>query len=329
MTPRRFALLCCIIPSWIALTFADEQPADRFEKVVKRLVQAINAGDTAAFRRDFDKAMLDALPPEKISSLVKDLRGQCGKIERLDPPRLIPPNQAVFVAHLERAVLDIEIVLDEAGKISGLWFRPHVAPIPVPDRHQTVLRLPFEGAWFVAWGGDTRELNQHHDTPNQRYAFDFLVTDAAGKTHKSDGKDNEDYFAFGRPVLAPADGVVTDVITGVRDNAPGSMNPYSATGNTVIIEHRTHEVSVLAHFQQGSIRVKCGEHVEKGQVLGLCGNSGNSSEPHIHYHLQNTPIIQDGTGIRCLFEKVNVTKDGKNESKTNYSPVKGDVVKPE
>ena len=199
--------------------------------------------------------------------------------------------------------------------------------IPVPDRHLTVFRLPFQGEWLVLWGGDTRELNQHHDTRNQRYAFDFLVADSTGKTHKSDGKRNEDYFAFGQPVSAPADGVVTDVITGVRDNAPGSMNPYSAIGNAVVIEHREHEVSTLGHLKQGSLRVKSGDKVKRGQVLGLCGNSGNSSEPHIHFHLQNTPIIQDATGIRCLFDKVYVTGDGKTESKANYSPVKGDIVK--
>jgi hypothetical protein len=181
--------------------------------------------------------------------------------------------------------------------------------------------------WSVFWGGDTKELNQHHDTLNQRYAFDLLVTDDAGKSHRGDGKRNEDYFAFGQPVLAPADGVVTEAITGVRDNTPGSMNPYSALGNAVIIEHRPQEVSVLAHFQQGSIRVKAGDHVTAGQVLGLCGNSGNSSEAHIHYHLQNTPIIQDGTGIRCLFDKVRVMKDGDSEVKENYSPVKGDLIK--
>ena len=172
-------------------------------------------------------------------------------------------------------------------------------------------------------------MNQHHDVQNQRFAFDFVAVDTAGKTYKDDGKENEDYYAFGQVVLAPADGVVTDVITGVRDNVPGSMNPYSALGNAVVIEHREYEVAVLAHFKNESIQVKTGEKVKMGQILGLCGNSGNSSEPHIHYHLQNTPIIQDGTGIRCLFDKVSVIKKGKCEVKSNYSPVKGEIIKQE
>jgi murein DD-endopeptidase MepM/ murein hydrolase activator NlpD len=189
--------------------------------------------------------------------------------------------------------------------------------------------LPFEGQWLVFWGGDSRELNHHHDSRHQRFAFDFVVVDEAGRTHQDEGRENKDYYAFGQPVLAPADGVVTDVITGVRDNTPGSMNPTFAGGNAVILMHREHEVSVLAHFQQGSIRVKCGDNVKRGQVLGLCGNSGNSSEPHIHFHVQNTPILQDGTGLRCVFEKVTVTRNAKSESRMSYSPVKGDIVRQE
>jgi murein DD-endopeptidase MepM/ murein hydrolase activator NlpD len=194
------------------------------------------------------------------------------------------------------------------------------------ERHQTELSLPFKGKWLVLWGGDTKELNQHHDVANQRFAFDFVVADETGKTHKGDGSANEDYFAFGREVISPADGEVTDVISGVRDNVPGSMNPYSAVGNAVIIRHRENEVSVLAHLKLDSIKVKVGDKVARGQLIGLCGNSGNSSEPHLHYHLQNTAIIQDGTGIKCLFHKITVISSGQQQVKTDYSPVKGDVV---
>src|SRR5262249_6635739 len=132
----------------------------------------------------------------------------------------------------------------------------------------------------------------------------------------------------GREVLAPADGVVTDVIDGVRDNVPRSMNPLSVLGNAVFIQHGKHEVSVLAHFKQGSIKVKAGDAVKRGQMLGLCGNSGNSSEPHIHYHLQNTVVIQDAIGIKCFFDEVVVEKEGIRSTRENYSPVKGDIISP-
>jgi hypothetical protein len=298
----------------------------RFEEVVQRLRQAINVQDYAAIRQDFNQAMLDDLTPDKSKQFFSSLVSQCGKIEKLDAPRLTAPNRAVIAAHCLRRDLDITVVLDEHDKIAGLTFLPSTPPIPVPDRLVTSFQLPFAGQWLVYWGGDSAEQNHHHPSRNQRFAFDFLVVDAAGRSHQSNGKENEDYYAFGQPVLAPADGVVTDVITGVRDNTPGSMNPSFAGGNTVILSHREHEVSVLCHFQQGSIQVKRGERVKQGQVLGFCGNSGMSSEPHIHFHVQNTPITQDATGLRCPFERVLVTKGGKTELVTDYAPVKGERV---
>ena len=106
------------------------------------------------------------------------------------------------------------------------------------------------------------------------------------------------------------------------------MNPLSALGNAVFIRHGKQEVSVLAHLKQGSIKVKAGDAVKKGQVLGQCGNSGNSSEPHLHYHLQDTAVIQDATGIKCFFERVVVEKKGDKSTRENYSPVKGDIISP-
>ena len=302
------------------------QTTDRFEKVTNRMVKAINDGNWPGVQADFGKVMLDAFPVEKSIPFFQGLASQYGRIEKLDAGRYTPPNQVVFPAHFERGILDIKVVLDDQNKIIGLWFLPHTPDIAKVDKHQTELSLPFRGKWLVFWGGDTKELNYHHDTPNQQFAFDFVGADDTGKTHRGDGKTNEDYFAFGREVLAPADGVATDVINGVRDNVPGSMNPYSAVGNAVFIQHRDNEVSVMAHFKLDSIKVKVGDKVTKGQLIGLCGNSGNSSEPHLHYHLQNTPIIQDGTGIKCIFQKVTIIKDGQPQMKMNYSPIKGDVI---
>ena len=321
---KRFFTVSAIL--FLATLVSAEEPAtSRFEKIVNRMVKAINSADYTAIGKDFAQSMEDFFPLEKRKPFFINLSVQYGKIQKLDKPRLIPPHQAIFVAHCERGILDITVWLDDDDKIIGLLFLPHKT-IPVPEKHETKLSLPFKGRWLVFWGGDTKELNLHHDAPNQRFAFDFLGIDENGNTHKGDGRANEDYFAFGREALTPADGIVTDVITGVRDNKPGSMNPYSALGNAVLIQHREHEVSVLAHLKLGSITVKVGDRVKKGQTIGLCGNSGNSSEPHLHYHLQNTPIIQDGTGIKCYFQRANVISDGQKEPRTNYSPIKEQII---
>jgi len=306
--------------------FGGQAAADRFKKVADRMVKAINERDYVGTGKDFAQSMEDFLPLEKREPFFKNLSAQYGKIRKLDMPRLIAPGQAIFVAHCERGKLDIKVWLDDKDKIIGLLFLPHTPDIPVPKKHETKLSLPFKGRWLVFWGGDTKELNIHHDAPNQKFAFDFLGVNEHGKSRRGDSQVNEDYFAFGREVLAPADGIVTDVINGVRDNLPGSMNPYSALGNAVIIQHREHEVSVLAHLKLGSTTVKVGDKVKEGQVIALCGNSGNSSEPHLHYHLQNTPVIQDGVGIKCYFQKVNVVDGDKSELKMNYSPIKGKIV---
>jgi hypothetical protein len=322
---RKLALTIILTYS-AAVALGEHQPTNRFQKVVTEMVKAINEEDYAHIGSDFAQSMADFFPLEKRAPFFKDLVAQYGKITKLDEPRLVQPDQAVFVAHCQRGKLDITVWLDEKDRVTGLLFLPHKPSIPVPDRNQTELSLPFRGRWLVVWGGDTKELNQHHDVPNQRFAFDFLGVDEHGKTRKGEAHVNEDYFAYGREILSPADGTVTDVITGVRDNVPGSMNPYSALGSAVFIQHREHEVSVLAHLKSGSIKVKVGDEVKIGQVIALCGNSGNSSEPHLHYHLQNTPIIQDATGIKCYFQEMTLLQNGRKELKTDYSPIKGEII---
>ena len=307
---------------------ASGQGTDRSTKVANQLVELINAADYAGIQTKFNKEMDAALPLEKSRAFFNGLTQQMGKIQKLGAPQPVG-GALVFPAKFEKGMLDMQIMLDSRGLIAGLLFKPHVPPKPAPEKHQTQLSLPFKDSWLVLWGGDTRELNQHHDMPNQRFALDLLGVGEGGKTQQGGGTRNEDFYAFGREVLAPAEGTVIEVIEGVRDNTPGSMNPFSAIGNCVVIQHREGEVSVLAHFKQGSIVVKAGDSVKRGQLLGKCGNSGNSSEPHLHYHLQNSPVLQDGLGIKCVFQKVVATKDGKTETLTNRSPMKGQIVSPE
>lgn len=332
---------------WIAILLiaaGEKSPTARFEAVANRLMAAYNANDAKAFSVDFNADVRKALPESDTATFLSQVRAQYGDMKSLAAPHYTPPSIAVFPATFERGKLDIKIILDASNQIAGLWFLPPTSTdVPVVPEHKTVLLLPFKGEWFVFWGGDTKELNQHHDVPNQQFAFDLLKvgptpSSAIGSvergrptysSHKGDGKKNEDYYAYGQEILAPADGTVTEVIDGVRDNAPGSMNPYSALGNAVIIQYAEHEVSIMAHLKPGSIRVKPGDKVKRGQVVGLCGNSGNSSEPHLHFHLQNTPVVQDGTGIKIFFDKVLVS-DGKGKPalKTHYSPAKGDRISP-
>jgi peptidase M23-like protein/uncharacterized protein DUF3887 len=323
---RLYAACLCVFLTSMAQ--GQERSQETFREVAERMVKAINAADYEGMRRDFNNVMLDAFPVEKCKAFFsKEISDKLGKINRLGSPQLKSASVAVIVARCERGTLDITLTLDDRGRVAGMLFRPG-SGLPIPERNQTRLTPPFKDRWLVFWGGDTAELNAHHHVPAQRFALDFLGVGPNGKTHQAGASRNEDYFAFGRDVLAPANGVITDVIDGVRDNSPGSMNPLSALGNAVFIRHGTQEVSVLAHLKQGSIKVKVGDAVKKGQVLGQCGNSGNSSEPHIHYHLQDTDVIQDATGIKCYFEQIIVEKKGTKATRESYSAVKGDIISP-
>src|SRR6185295_14685833 len=108
-------------------------------------------------------------------------REQVGKIQKLDEPRR-SAGETVFAAHCERGMLDLSLVLDDKGKIAGLNFKPRAASSEAaPEKHLTVLSLPFKGRWLVFWGGDTTELNRHHDVPAQKFSFDLVGVDEKGE----------------------------------------------------------------------------------------------------------------------------------------------------
>jgi hypothetical protein len=323
---RLVGVCACVL--LVGSVAGDEPSQETFTKTAARMVKAINAADYDGLRKEFSDEMSREFSADKTKKFFTDLSRSFGKINKLDPPKMDSPSMAVFIARCERGTLDFTLVLDTRGRVAGMRFLPH-SETSALKQNETRLTLPFKGKWLVIWGGDTAEQNHHHDSLAQRFAFDLLGAGPGDKTQKGTGTHNEDYFAFGREVLAPADGVVTEAIDGVRDNTPGSMNPFCALGNAVLIRHSPKEVSVLAHLKQGSVKVKAGDHVTRGQVLGLCGNSGNSSEPHLHYHLQNIPVIQDATGIKCFFVTAAVSKDGGKEIRVRYSPVKGDIISPE
>ena len=170
--------------------------------------------------------------------------------------------------------------------------------------------LPLEGPVTVGWGGPTPTVNYHASIPDQRWAYDLLVTDInpaeagshnPGRTFRTDGTRLDDYYIYGRPVLAPADGVVHATHDGEADGPIGQWSFLRAAGNHVILEVAPAEFLFIAHLQPGSIAVVPGERVRARQFLGRVGNSGNSSEPHVHLHLQDTPTPYLGEGIPLYF----------------------------
>ena len=222
----------------------------------------------------------------------------------------------------------ITVATDAEGKIAGLGVRPEpqgpqASPASSDYATRTPLRLPFDGEWFVFWGGRTREQNYHVDYPNQRYAYDLVVR-RNGTTHEGDGSRVEQYYCWGRPILAPGAGTVAVAVDSLVDNAPGRMDPVHPAGNHVIIDHGNGEFSLLAHLRRGSVAVRPGARVAAGDKVGECGNSGNTSEPHLHYHLQDTAVFGPGQGLPAQF--TGYTADGAPVARGE--PVQGQTIRP-
>lgn len=165
---------------------------------------------------------------------------------------------------------------------------------------KTELRLPFNEEWHVGWGGRAINYNNHAASQDQRFAYDFIIKQN-GLSFTGKGTKNEDYYCFNKKIFAPGNGEIIHVVNNIDDNKNGELPEIS--GNKIVIDHKNGEYSVLGHFKKGSINVSVGDIVVSGQYLGLCGNSGYSLEPHLHYHLQNSPELNEGEGLPAQFLK--------------------------
>jgi murein DD-endopeptidase MepM/ murein hydrolase activator NlpD len=319
------------ILSIFVLTFFMIDSFGQTEKATFKTVADIfearyNAAAYDSIFASFSAEMQKALPLDKAIDFFKGLKSQAGQITKRQFVKYENGTYAFYKTNFERALFAVNISVDNNSKINGLFVRPFINDnLPKIERNRTKLRLPFTDEWTVVWGGDTKELNYHVESPAQKNAFDILIKDPKGNSFKTDGKTNEDYYAFGKQILAPCDGEIVLVVDGVKDNKPGELNPIYVPGNTVILKTSNNEYLFFAHFKQHSIKVTEGQKVRQGQVLGLCGNSGNSSEPHLHFHLQNVEDMNVATGIKCYFENLIVN----GQSRTDYSPIKNDKIKSE
>ena len=174
-------------------------------------------------------------------------------------------------------------LVDMLGSV--FLFVPVAYPASLETESPAVaVRLPADGPMRVAWGGDSIKTNYHAAAPDQRWAYDLVI-----EPYFSGSENLEDYGCYGTPVVAPIRGTVISAHDGEPDAVPGvvSNNLTAPTGNHVMIQIKeTGTYLVIAHLKPGSVAVETGAVVEEGQVIGQCGNSGNTSEPHIHIHHQ-------------------------------------------
>jgi urea transporter len=211
-----------------------------------------------------------------------------------------------------------EVLIQEGTPERNLYaYQSYVTRFP--DFGLLRIKLPFFGEWYVSQGhnGDITHKGEWAE------AWDFVIYDSDSVQFKGTGNNLKDYYCFGQNVLAPADGSVVVVEDEIADNNIGEVNTIKNWGNTIIIKHSDSLYSKLSHLQKGSVRVRTGESVQSGQVIGKVGNSGRSPFPHLHFQLQATPSIGSKTIRYPLFAYL----ENGSEIKTFSFPLKGQKVK--
>jgi hypothetical protein len=273
------------------------------------------ANDPAALHARFDDSMAAETSIEELPSDLDELLA-IAPLSR-GPDRAFQQSPAVGIYRAEfdwrSEIFAITFYFNENGEIFRLDLEGQPPLPPDPDSEyesEVTFRLPFEGLWFVIWGGDTTLDNHHLVSPNQRDAYDIFVWNDGG-THTGDASVNENYWAYAQPVLAPAAGTIVTAIDGLPDQTPQQdTDEANPAGNHVVIEVADGEYLLIAHMQPGSLTVAEGDVVESGQQIGLVGNSGNTSEPHIHIHLQDQPTFDPATATGLPLEFSDYLADG-------------------
>jgi urea transporter/murein DD-endopeptidase MepM/ murein hydrolase activator NlpD len=180
------------------------------------------------------------------------------------------------------------------------------------------LNLPFMGVWKVSQGYDGSITHK----ADWGKALDFVIEDEEHKTYKYPGTQLAHFYCYNKPVLASGDGVIEEVVNHVEDNAVGEVNTIENWGNSVVIKHLTGLYSKVSHLKKNSIKVKPGDFVKQGDMLGMCGNSGRSPEPHLHFQVQTTPYVGSKT-FGYPFAYYVDQKDQQNKLRSFKTPTEG------
>jgi len=189
---------------------------------------------------------------------------------------------------------------------------------------KTEFCLPLKGK-LIVWDGHDF-LSHHRRFPigiadkqgktiaanSNRYAFDFMNVDLSGSMYHGSPFKKENWYVFGKPVYAPAEGTVVDVQNDIPDNEydgkkvkspdlPAAVPYPLGMGNHVIIDHGNGEFSVMLHLEKGSVRVHKGQLIKLGEQIGTVGFSGDAIYPHLHYTVMNSPKEQFAEGVPSYF----------------------------
>jgi Peptidase family M23 len=211
-----------------------------------------------------------------------------------------------------------------------------------------VLRGPLLGADWQASDAPSNDADNHHRRGilvvdghaliSRRYAIDWMQVEK-GASFSGDARDKRAYYSYGKPVVAVADATVVMARDGLPDNVPGHNTPGhegfspavpitmdTVTGNTIILDLGSGQFAHYFHLKPGSVHVKLGERVRRGQVMALIGASGDAREPHLHFEITNSPKFLAGDGLPYLIDHYRVKSENGWESRTRELPLKDMLI---
>ena len=288
-------------------------------------IQSVEVVDPARGNQVSGKNRVLAIKNEDVTGLVK-LFTLPGTMNKASYTNQIPSGQS--------GVMFFDITYEDMSQVpKAIAHRVTVTTPPTPlgtehtmighslliGREAIVLGPPLKGKGWVNGNGCCLEVGPHRFVtnamngtldPSETFAIDWVQVDAHGLAYRTDGKKPEDWYCYGADILAVAPGTVVEVVRDLPNVTPGK-NPEGLTiaqiaGNRVIIDMGSGYYAMYAHFAPGSITLHVGDHVQQGQKLGLLGNTGNSSAPHLHFQVMDRPSSLDDTSLPFVFEHMNL-----------------------
>ncbi|MGH8012963.1 MAG: M23 family metallopeptidase [Candidatus Binataceae bacterium] len=252
-----------------------------------------------------------------LAAMFSAIAGNYGKPQE---PLLQPSETGVIFVFLNfDSVQDapdsiINTITVERGKAKETLQRTQSTPITIEKNAAVIVSAPITGDdWLAANGPSNNSVHRRALIPlngephiGQRFAIDWVKFGPDGNTYKGDPHHNSSYYAWNLPVKAAAYGRIVAVKDGIPENTPDpadparravTMNLKTIAGNNVIEDIGGGHYALYAHLRPGSITVKKGDAVHRGEVIAHLGNTGNSTEPHLHFQVCDAPSFIASNGV--------------------------------
>lgn len=214
------------------------------------------------------------------------------------------------------STVSVQLNSPELHAYSNLSYMKRFGTLPVFS-----MKLPFWGEWKVtqAHNGEIT----HKD--KWRHAWDFEIFDDDGNSYDGTGDECNQYYCYNKPVVAPADGIVEEIESGIADNDIGNIDIDNNWGNSVVIKHGEKFYSQVSHLKKDGVIVVPGQSVKQGEIIAYSGNSGRSPYPHLHMQFQSTPTIGSNT-IDYPFSSLILNEKNKYVFETASKPENNSIV---